>query len=286
MHENGGQWWRKNDILLLCAAVTADNKTERDKWWRSGHLHKRNATGRSVDFNDDWADYFDAYARSYEKNAFAGPGLEAISKREVDAMVCGVGVSDVERVLEVGSGEGRLTRALLKAGYEVQATDGAVGMVNLLADRHPQTKPIHMLLDGERLPFENASFDAVAGLRVWKYVDKRNAVLCEMRRVIKEDGLLILEWTSSAGAARFGYRGSSVNLLSRADVESELRATGFDVVSHTTTTRIPQAVWKISSSARYVSLINAAENVLDSFLRRFSNGTMLSRSVVTVAKAA
>ena len=103
---------------------------------------------------------------------------------------------------------------------------------------------------------------------------------------MKTNGVLVLEWTSKSGVAKFGYSGASINLLDRATVETELRAAGFDVVGHTTTTRLPQPLWKLSSRKGYVSFLNAFESVVEKTLRRAANGTLLSRSVVTVAKAA
>jgi ubiquinone/menaquinone biosynthesis C-methylase UbiE len=266
--------------------VSTENRAKSKKWWHSGHLHKNADGSKKVDFGDGWAEYFDAYASSYESNAFSEPGLEAMSKREVAAMVAGVKSAVGTKVLEVGSGEGRLTRALLREGYSIQTTDGAPGMVRVLTERYPQTSPVHMLLDGATIPFENGTFDAVAGLRVWKYVNTRNAVLREMRRVMKTDGVLVLEWTSKSGVAKFGYAGASINLLDRATVETELRAAGFDVVCHTTTTRLPQPLWKMSSKKGYVLFLNTIESIVEKTLRRVANGTLLSRSVVTVAKAA
>lgn len=259
---------------------------QRNRWWQSGHLHNRENASKTVDFRDGWADYFDAYAKNYEKNAFSGPGLEVVSAREVKAMVSGMSEVQGGRILEIGSGEGRLTMSLLNKGYQVQATDGAPGMIEFLSENHPETNPLQMLLSGEKIPFENSSFDGVAGLRVWKYVNQRNRVLSELRRVVKTGGVITLEWSSSAGAARFGYKGSSVNLLNRSTVETELRAAGFDVVRHTTTSRLPQPVWLMSSSMTYASALNKLEDTIDRVLRRVAGGTFLGRSVVTVAKAA
>lgn len=276
----------KKSISPTVGAMRIQGKKTSGSWWRSGHLHNTSGGLREVDFKNDWTEYFDAYARSYENNAFECPGLEAISRREVSSMMHGIERIDGDFVLEIGSGEGRLTRAMIEAGYKVQATDGAPGMVQILGERHPQASPRRIVLDGGPLPFGNATFDAVAGLRVWKYVKDRTAVLSEMRRVTKTGGLVVLEWTSKNGVSRFGYRGASINLLSRVTMEMELRSAGFDVVSHTTTTRIPQPFWKISSGKRYVTCINIVENILDVLLSRGSHGTLLGRSVVTVAKAA
>lgn len=273
-------------VLATVGGMDTQSKRKNSKWWRSGHLHNTPGGSKQVDFGDEWAEYFDAYARSYEANAFECLGLETVSRREVSAMLESLSLQKDGEVLEVGSGEGRLTRAMMRAGYKVQATDGAPGMVEVLNEKYPQTRPMHMLLDGQSLPFENSSFDAVAGLRVWKYVNNRNAVLAEMRRVTKTGGLLVLEWTSKNGVSRFGYKGANINLLDRVTVETELRSAGFDVVRHTTTTRIPQPFWRISSSERYISALNAVENTLNRALCRGAKGTLFSRSVVTVAKAA
>jgi hypothetical protein len=69
-------------------------------------------------------------------------------------------------------------------------------------------------------------------------------------------------------------------------VETELRSAGFDVVSHVTTTRIPQPLWKISSNKIYIAAVSAVEDLLNGVLSRRAGGTLFGRSVVTLAKAA
>jgi SAM-dependent methyltransferase len=49
-----------------------------------------------------------------------------------------------------------------------------------------------MLYDGKRLPFEDRTFDTVLNVQVLEHTPKPAALLAEMARVLKEDGLLIL----------------------------------------------------------------------------------------------
>ena len=106
-----------------------------------------------------------------------------------------------ERVLDIAAGSGDLARALAKrvgAGGEVWLTDINRRMLergrNRLLDAGVMAPAVQC--DGEKLPFADASFDAVTvgfGLRNMTHKD---AALAEMRRVLRPGGrLVVLEFS-------------------------------------------------------------------------------------------
>jgi demethylmenaquinone methyltransferase/2-methoxy-6-polyprenyl-1,4-benzoquinol methylase len=106
-----------------------------------------------------------------------------------------------ERVLDVASGSGDLARALAKRvgpSGEVWVTDINRRMLergrNRLLDAGVMAPAVQC--DGEKLPFADASFDAVTigfGLR---NITRKDAALAEMRRVLKPGGrLVVLEFS-------------------------------------------------------------------------------------------
>jgi SAM-dependent methyltransferase len=91
------------------------------------------------------------------------------------------------RVLDVGAGTGKLTRALLEAGHEVVGVEPDPGMRAAFAARLPGIE----VLEGaaEELPVADGSFDAVAAGQAFHWFDQARA-LPEIARVLPRGGLL------------------------------------------------------------------------------------------------
>ncbi|MER6513975.1 class I SAM-dependent methyltransferase [Nonomuraea sp. NPDC001636] len=100
-----------------------------------------------------------------------------------------------ERILDVGCGTGVVTAAALAAGAEVTAVDADPAMLELVARRHPAATVRRATLPV--LPFEDASFDAVAGNFVVNHVADVPATLAELRRVLRPGGAAALTWWKS-----------------------------------------------------------------------------------------
>ncbi|MER6577124.1 class I SAM-dependent methyltransferase [Nonomuraea sp. NPDC001023] len=100
-----------------------------------------------------------------------------------------------ERILDVGCGTGVVTAAALAAGAEVTAVDADPAMLELVARRHPAATVRRATLPV--LPFEDASFDAVAGNFVVNHVADVPATLAELRRVLRPGGAVALTWWKS-----------------------------------------------------------------------------------------
>lgn len=95
------------------------------------------------------------------------------------------------RVLDVGAGTGKLTRALLAAGYEVAAVEPDPQMRDAFAEAATGAE----VLDGsaEALPVPDGSFDAVAVGQAYHWFDASRA-LPEIARVLRTDGVLAVVW--------------------------------------------------------------------------------------------
>ncbi len=98
---------------------------------------------------------------------------------------------DEVRVVDVGAGTGKLSRALLATGHEVVAVDPSAEMLTVL---RTQTPDIGTLVGtGEQLPIPDGSVDAVSYAQAWHWVDPP-AASAEAARVLRPGGTLALVW--------------------------------------------------------------------------------------------
>ena len=104
-----------------------------------------------------------------------------------------------DRVLEIGSGKGRLLQALRQRGVQALGVETNASMVQesrrLFGDLPLQQ------IDGTRLPFDDGEFDVVLSFDVFEHIPDSDAHLREVRRVLKPGGLYLLQtpnkWTNS-----------------------------------------------------------------------------------------
>lgn len=116
------------------------------------------------------------------------PGHDAFWKyREGLAAYLGHGSG---HVLEIGCGEGRVSRELKALGYDVTASDAVPAMLD--AARRANSAHRYALADAAVLPFDPASFDIVMAYNVLMDLDDMAAALREARRVLKPGGLLFV----------------------------------------------------------------------------------------------
>jgi SAM-dependent methyltransferase len=95
--------------------------------------------------------------------------------------------------LDVGCGEGRVSRALTSCGYQVTATDPVHKLVQAAAQA--QSAWCYAAADATQLPFESARFDLVMAYNVLMDVEDVPAALQEIRRVMRPAGQLIISIT-------------------------------------------------------------------------------------------
>ncbi|GAB3803554.1 class I SAM-dependent methyltransferase [Humibacter antri] len=95
------------------------------------------------------------------------------------------------RVVDVGAGTGKLTRALVAGGREVVAVDPSAQMLEILRSTVPGVETL--VGTGERMPLPDESVDAVTFAQAWHWVDAPVASV-EAGRVLKPGGTLGLIW--------------------------------------------------------------------------------------------
>jgi demethylmenaquinone methyltransferase/2-methoxy-6-polyprenyl-1,4-benzoquinol methylase len=99
-----------------------------------------------------------------------------------------------QRILDVATGTGLVAFALARAGGgQVTGLDQSEEMLagaraRLALDPRVQDRITFVRGEAERLPFEDASFDALTFTYLLRYVDDRGATMRELARVVKPGG--------------------------------------------------------------------------------------------------
>lgn len=94
------------------------------------------------------------------------------------------------RALEIGCGEGRISREARALGYHVTATDAVAAMVD--AASAAQSADAYAVASAGALPFADGEFDLVIAYNVLMDVDDLPAALKEARRMLKPGGTLFI----------------------------------------------------------------------------------------------
>ena len=102
------------------------------------------------------------------------------------------------RILDVGTGTGRISVPLLRLGADVIGVDLSLNMMGKLREKY---RAAHLTqADASRLPFASQHFDAVLTTHVMHLIGPWREALREYRRVIKPGGVYIdsTQWHDSS----------------------------------------------------------------------------------------
>lgn len=135
---------------------------------------------------------YDAGAEEFDRHR----GLPADAANLVRAAVIGfLAPAARPRLLDLGAGGGRVGWPFANAGDDYVGLDLSLGMLQAFARRVEPQKGAGVRLvqaDGARLPFRDASFDAVMLVQVFGGLSGWRRVLEEARRVSRPPGVLIV----------------------------------------------------------------------------------------------
>jgi ubiquinone/menaquinone biosynthesis C-methylase UbiE len=120
------------------------------------------------------------------------------------------------RTLEVGCGEGRVSRDLAARGHAITAVDASPTLLAAAAAAHPEGE--YRVAAAERLPFPDGAFHLVVAHNVLMDVDDMPAAVAEAARVLAPGGRLCVavthpladagRWAGPAAGAPFVIDGS------------------------------------------------------------------------------
>ena len=102
-------------------------------------------------------------------------------------------------VLELATGTGLIAKHIVNAAAHIEATDASPEMI-AEARRDNQSAKLHFSVqDMFRLPYADKSFDVVIVSNALHIVPQPEKALAEIRRVLKDDGMLIAPTFTHAG---------------------------------------------------------------------------------------
>ncbi|HEX2477290.1 MAG TPA: glycosyltransferase [Lacipirellulaceae bacterium] len=96
-----------------------------------------------------------------------------------------VSAGAVPRVLDLGAGSGGMSQLLHEAGYRVDACDLEPRLFQFAA---VECRPADL---GERLPYNDATFDGVICVEVLEHVDGHERLFREVKRILKPGGVFL-----------------------------------------------------------------------------------------------
>ena len=108
-------------------------------------------------------------------------------------------VVKAKTVLELATGTGLIAKHIVNAAAHIEATDASAEMI-AEAKRDNRSAKLHFSVqDVFRLPYADKSFDVVIVSNALHIVPQPELALAEIRRVLKEDGVLIAPTFTHAG---------------------------------------------------------------------------------------
>jgi SAM-dependent methyltransferase len=137
------------------------------------------------------AGLFDAEARHYDL-VHAARTTDGHALRARADVVLGLLAGRSGSVLDAGMGPGHLLAELDRRGWTVSGVDASPAMVQAARSKLPTAAERLSQARLEQLPFADASFDAVTATGVLELVDEPGAVLRELVRVLRPEGIAIV----------------------------------------------------------------------------------------------
>jgi ubiquinone/menaquinone biosynthesis C-methylase UbiE len=166
------------------------NDLERSIWERPSASATANV---SATFDDGGVmSAYDAAAPTFERHRGM---LDGTVERIRAALLATIDAPSPPRLLDLGAGTGRIGWPFVAAGDDYVGVDLSFGMLREFARRAGPCgahAPCLVQADGERLPFCDASFDAVMMMQVLGAVRNWRQLMSEAVRVLRSPGTLLL----------------------------------------------------------------------------------------------
>ena len=206
----------------------------------------------------------------YEREVFGTSGGLIISRREISAVLAHLKPIAHEKILDVGTGTGRIARELVKKGVEITGVDISLIRIKTSAKNRESTQTgssNYELInaDGQFLPFEDSSFDAIVCLRTLKYFPDYQLGIREMSRVLKPGGRMVLSISNLysidfilARLRMLAYK----KLFRLEELRRIFTINDLKIMKTQAMNKVHPRVWSLSNSPFLLALLNSVELTL------------------------
>ena len=221
----------------------------------------------------------------YEKKMFGTFGEQILSSIEKKALLSYLNPKLGETVLDLGTGSGRIAEEVVKTGAIVYGIDKDIKVIFQAKRKKIDRKKYELLrVDASRpLPFKKNVFDSAYCIRVLKYITNYADVIIEVQRVLKLNGIFVLEisnvfsWEillrfSDLFRIKKPYR---YKLFRKSEVLKILRENNFEIRESQPLHKLPNIVWRCFGRAAYF---------IDIIFKRILPEELLSRGIILKCK--
>ena len=109
-----------------------------------------------------------------------------------------------KQVLELATGTGLIAKHIVRSADHIEATDASQEMIEQAKQGVNSAKLYFSVQDMFHLPYADQSFDVVIVVNALHIVPEPEKALSEIRRVLKDDGVLVAPTFTHADNAFFG----------------------------------------------------------------------------------
>lgn len=173
-----------------------------------------------------------------------------------------------EYILDLGCGDGQLTRRLAETGAHVLGVDASPEMVAAARERGIEAEQA----PAEALPFRDATFDAVFSNAALHWVRGQDAMLTQVHRVLKPGGRFVAEMGAHGNVAAIAVAFTAVlQKYGHGDRESGIN---YYPTAESYTERLKRHGFTVEQVAIIPRPTKLAESGMEGWLRTFRRGVL------------
>lgn len=151
-------------------------------------------------FEKEWRERFERFAQYYDADHLISGWSENGLKNRLallDELLRKINYSTSSRILDIGCGAGTYVRFLSSLGHRVVGLDYSIPSLHRALAADPKRVGHYTGGEAYNLPFCNECFDIVISIGVFQALERPEDALNEMVRVLKPQGLLIVEFLNA-----------------------------------------------------------------------------------------
>jgi ubiquinone/menaquinone biosynthesis C-methylase UbiE len=185
-------------------------------------------------------------------------------------------------VLDIGIGTGRCSHILAKRGAKIYGVDISEKMVKKAKMKLGNSLKQVIITDAQKgLPFSSNFFDICISFRALKYMRNWKFVILEIKRVLKPQGIAILEFSNKESIAALGMKNANYMLFDINDVLRYIQSSNLKIIKIKGGAKLPFPLYQKINSKKIIGLFNIIE-----YFMRILVGWRFSRNVMIMIKVA